>query len=179
MLGALIACEASAGDPWDRFLLNPGIESSKGLLRVVDGSQCGWGNPANEEVAPGRVHGPLFNLIATGNEGAFRVGLSVVRCFDGGHLEDFYQSGGRFMEQQPGRFLAAVTEENVAESDIASLASSVVVVDDLDAELRQIVERIELLRDLNDEKIARARAESLRALQVRETDLRRMKASLE
>lgn len=177
-LGALIACEASAGDPWERFLQNPDGGFFIELSQKVDGSQCGWGKQANKEVVPDRVRAPLFDLIAGGNENAFLIGLSGLRCFDGGDLEDFYRSAGKFMEQHPQRFLSDVTDRNVPERDVASMASSVPTNDDPAGALRKVVERIELLSGLTDEKVASARAASINALQEHEADLRRMPASL-
>jgi hypothetical protein len=178
-LGALIACEASAGDPWDRFLQHPDASSFAELSQKVDGRQCGWGKPANKEMVPDRVRGPLFDLIANGNEGAFQIGLSSLRCFDGGDLEDFYRAAGEFMEQQPKLFLRNVTDRKVPRSDVASMASSVPTNDDPDAALKKVGKRIALLRDLTDGNVADAQAASMSALQKREADLKRLKASVQ
>lgn len=175
----LIACEATAGDPWDRFLQNPDAGSFAELYSKVDGSRCGWGKPENKEVVPDHIRGQLFDLIASGNESAFLIGLSGLRCFDGGDLEDFNQSAGQFMEQHPQRFLADVTERNVSAQSVASMASSVPTNDDPDAALKKVAERIALLRDLTDERTARAKTESIRALQKHEADLMRMKESMQ
>jgi len=179
MFLALFACEASARDLWDRFLQNPEAQSFAELSEIVDASQCGWGKSANKEVVPDRVREPLFNLVASGNESAFVIGLSAVRCFDGADLEDFYRSSGHFMETRPRRFLTEVSERQVGSSDVASMAASVPTNDDPDSALKKVAERIALLRDLNDERIASAQAESVRALREREADLRRMKANLQ
>jgi hypothetical protein len=177
-LGALIACEASAADPWDRFLQSPDAGSFTELAQEVDGGQCGWGKPENTKVVPDRVRGQLFDLIAGGNENAFLIGLSGLRCFDGGDLEDFYQSAGKFMEQHPQRFLAGVTEKKVPERDIASMASSVPTNDNPAAALKEVAERIEVLSKITDAKVASAQATGIKALQQHEADLKRMPASL-
>lgn len=179
LVGTLLASDAAWGEPWDRFMRNPDIEAFEELSQEIDGARCGWGKPANKEVVPDRVRGDLFDLIASGNDGAFLIGLSVVRCFDGGDLEDFYRSSGKYLEQSPQRFLARVTERDVTASEVASMAASVPTDDDIDAALRTVVGRIELLRELDDDGFARARMESIRALQKREHSLRQIKESLE
>lgn len=178
LASVLIVSDASAGEPWGEFLQKPDAGSRKALSAGIDPSRCDWGSPANAEVVPDLVRGPLFELTSQGNENAFLIGLSAVRCFDGGDLEDFYQSAGKFMERHPQRFLTEVTERNVASSEVVSMVVSVFIVDDNDAKLQKIVQRIALLREVNDEKVARLQAESVRALQEREEDLRKMKASM-
>jgi hypothetical protein len=125
-------------------------------------ASVGGGSDANRKVVPDRVRGQLFDLIAKGSEGAFLVGALGVRCFDAGDLKDLYEASGQYMEQHPQRSLWVVTERNVAASDVASIAASVPTNDDIDAALQQVTHRIELLRSVNDEKLAGAKSESLK-----------------
>ena len=178
LIDALVGSAASADDPWDQFLRDPDADSFGELSTHVDGSQCDWGKAANEAVAPDRIRGPLFRLIAAGNERAFVIGLSAIRCFDGGDLEDFYESAGLFLEQHPREFLLDVTERHVAQSDVAHMAASVPTNDDIDAALDKVGNRIAVLRRVDDVKAARARAESVRALREHEQSLRQFESSL-
>jgi hypothetical protein len=178
LMSALIACEASSSDPWDRFFEDPDAESSSEFVSNLDGSRCGWGEAANTDIVPDRVRGPLFDLIGSGNVSAFLVGLSTVRCFDGGDLLDFHQSSGRFMEQHPREF-AKVTERKIASEEIVEMVTSVAVYDDVEARLGIVAKRLHLLRGLNDEESSNARSESIRALEGYLQDLRELEESPE
>jgi hypothetical protein len=118
----------------------------------------------------------LFALISSGNEYAFLLGLSTIKCFDGGDLEDLYRSSGSFLERRPRHFLAAVAEQSVSSSNIGSMAASVPTNDDIDGALVKVTRRIALLREIDDESLAQVQAESLRALEKREQNLRNAKA---
>jgi len=82
------------------------------------------------------------------------------------------------MEQHPQRFLTGVTEKNVPERDIASMAASVPTNDNPAGALKEVAERIEVLSKVTDAKVAPAQATSIKALQQHEADLKRMPASL-
>ena len=177
LAGALLACQSSAADSWEQFLRKPDATSFDALARGLDGDQCDWGDPVNKEMVPDSVRGRLFELISSGNEYAFVVALSTIKCFDGADLEDLFRSSGRFLERRPRRFLAAVAEKGISSSNVASMAASVPTDDDIDGALVKVANRIALLREIDDENLRQVQAESLRALERREQNLRNVKAS--
>src|SRR5690554_4485585 len=81
-------CSANAysGVYWSEFLKNPNKESFVELENNISLSakRCSWRYPENRDVVSVETGQQLFRLIAKGNKFAFRAGLLVMRCLDGG-----------------------------------------------------------------------------------------------
>jgi hypothetical protein len=107
--------------PWDDFFREPGPNALVTLENSILSSaqSCNWGNPNNRNVLPSENQRlKLFDLICQGNESAFRAALMVIKCWDGGDLEDFYRSSGVFFEKKPYVFSTIVKERKISDSNL-------------------------------------------------------------
>ena len=97
--------DADSIPQWDEFLVQPNKHSFLMLESSTTASaqRCSWGDPDNYSVVPIEKRKQLFELIAEGNEFAFRIGLLIAKCLDGGDLEDFHRSVGLFLKNSQMR----------------------------------------------------------------------------
>jgi len=115
-------------------------------------------------------HPQLFKLITEGNEFAFRAGLLVEKCLDGGELGDFYRSAGVFFELHPDSFLKIVAVEDISESNIKSMLTMLPLgtVDNIDRQVAVIQKRKALLEQIKDRSLTEIRDIGLSFLRQQE-----------
>lgn len=170
---------ADSSPHWERFLKTPDDGSFAALHKSISVSSenCGWGNPSNLSVVPIEVGQKLFQLIATGNEYAFRAGLLVVRCFDGGELEDFHRSAGLFFDAQPNVFLTIAKENEVSETDVKYMLTILppASVDNIDYAIHVVESRIALLERNSGPRFDEITKIGLKFLKEQEMSLKRIK----
>lgn len=171
------AVNAYGGVHWDKFLKQPDKESLVELEDALSESaqRCSWGNPGNRDVVSIETGQKLFNLIGKGNGFSFRVGLLVVRCFDGGELEDFHRSAGLFFEVQPHLFLKIVKEKGVPESDIKYMLTMLPMdtVDDIDRAIVVVENRIAILEVISGDRFEDIKKAGLSFLKEQKETLNR------
>ena len=164
---------------WDSFLKQP----SKDLLVVLEdevssnAERCSWGNPKNHDVVSVEAGQQLFRLIAKGNEFAFRAGLLVVRCLDGGELEDFHRSAGLFFEARSSVFLKITGERNLPETAIKSMLTMLPLntVDNIDRAISVVERRMAMLEAISDSRFNNLKKASLPFLGNQKVMLSRVK----
>lgn len=160
---------------WDEFLIKPNDNTFIALENYISNSQqkCSWGNPSNSSVISSENRKQLFELISNGNESAFRAGLLVEKCMDGGDLEDFYRSSGLFFEKNPYVFIKTVKDRAVSASSIEYMLTMLPLdsVDNLDRQLFIINNRISLLKKVDEDSFKEI-------LNIGSTCLRREKNSI-
>ena len=141
---------------WDEFLKRPDKESLVELEDEISSSaeRCIWGGPKNRDVVSIEAGQQLFRLIAKGDESAFRAGLLVVRCLDGGELEDFYRSAGLFFEAKPSVFLKIVEEKKIPDTDIKSMLIMLPLdaSDNIDRGISVVERRMVMLEAISDSR---------------------------
>ena len=174
---------AYCGSPWEAFLQRPDKDALAMLKSsiAVSAQRCSWGNPGNPDVAPTEKQDKqLFELIGKGNESAFRAGLLVSRCLDGGELEDFYRSAGNFFEAQPHKFLQIVKKNAIPDSQLSNLLTmlSLDTVDDFDRQIYIIENRISLLGGVVDDSLKEVKKLGLRSLEKEKENLNRIKIEM-
>ena len=179
-----VCCGNAFGqEPWDQFLRKPDKNSFVVLQSAISESaqSCGWGSPNNESVAPARKRTMLFRWIADGNESAFRAGLLVRRCLDGGDLEDFHRSTGLYFQAETKSLLEIAKKEGLSASDVKSMLTILPsnTVDDIDAAIRVVRLRIALLSGVRDRTLRQIVKIGLSALEEEEAGLQRIKAETE
>jgi hypothetical protein len=142
------------GMHWDIFLENPSKNSLVELENEVSSSaeRCSWADPKNHGVVSVEAGQRLYRLIAEGNEFAFQAGLLVMRCLDGGELEDFHRSAGHFFEAKPSVFLKMAEEKNTPETTIKSMLTMLPfdTVDNIDRAITAVERRIAILEAISD-----------------------------
>lgn len=184
LLAFLGSCSVNAysSSRWNKFLEQPDKDSLVALENVISISakRCNWGNPDNLYVMPVETGQKLFKLIAKGNEFAFRAGLLVARCLDGGELEDFHRSAGLFFEAQPPVFLEIAKEKTVSESVIKSMLTMLPLdtVDNIDRAIYVIENRIALLKGVSEGRFEEIRRVGLKSLEEQEETLNRIKLEM-
>lgn len=145
---------AYSGMHWDGFLKQPSKDSLVELESEVSSSaeRCSWGDLKNYDVVSVEAGRQLFRLIAKGNEFAFRAGMLVMRCLDGGELEDFYRSAGLFFEAKPSVFLKITEEKKVSETTIKSMLTMLPLdaVDNIDRAISIVERRMAILEAIGD-----------------------------
>lgn len=141
---------------WDEFLKKPDEDSFVELEDEISVSaeRCNWGNPKNRDVVSVEAEQQLFRLIANGDEFALRAGLLVMRCLDGGELEDFHRSAGLFFESKPSVFLKIAEEKKVPNAAIKSMLTMLPLdtVDNIDRALSVIEKRMAMLKAISDSR---------------------------
>lgn len=141
---------------WDEFLKQPGKAS---LVKLEDeisisAERCNWGDPKNRDVVSVEVGQQLFRLIANGDEFAFRAGLLVMRCLDGGELEDFHRSAGLFFEAKPSVFLKIAEEKKVPDAAIKPMLTMLPLdtVDNIDRAISVVERRMAMLEAISNSR---------------------------
>lgn len=168
---------------WDEFLKQPDKGSFAEMERNISASaqRCSWGNARNRDVVSIEKGQQLFKLVAKGDEFAFRAGLLVARCFDGGEMEDFYRSAGLFFEAQPSLFFEIAKENKTSESATTSMLTMLPLdtVDNIDLAIHMIENRIAILKLFNEKRFEKIRSAGLKFLQEQEEELNRIKVEME
>lgn len=138
---------------FDAFLMAPNINSYDALEHDLSSKiqKCDWGKKENQEVVPIEKGQHLFGLVSEGNELAFRIGLIISKCLDGGELSDFYRSAGQYFEMQPEMFLKLVIEEHVSNVNYQYMLIMIPLstVDDIELQSQVINNRISILNGLS------------------------------
>ena len=173
---------AYSGMYWDEFLKQPDKESLVRLENEISTSakHCSWGDPKNSDVVSVEVGQQLFRLIAKGNEFAFRVGLLVEHCLDGGELEDFYRSAGLFFEVRPSVFLQIVEEKKVPYTAIKSMLTMLPLdtVDNIDRAISVVERRMAMLEAIGDSRFDNLKKLGLSFLEDQKEMLGRIKKEI-
>ncbi len=145
---------AYSGMHWDEFLKQPDKDSLAELEDEISASavRCSWGNPNNRDVVSVEAGQQLFRLMTKGDEFAFRAGLLLVHCLDGGELEDFHRSAGLFFEAKPSVFLQIVEEKKVPDAAIKSMLTMLPLdtVDNIDRAISVVERRMAMLEAISD-----------------------------
>ena len=141
---------------WSGFLKHPDEVSLANVEESIITSvkQCGWGKNVNKAVISIDVGQKLFKYIKEGNEFAFKVGLIVVPCLDGGELEDFYRSAARFFEINPIKLLALIKQQEITDEEYERI---IVMLQEESTDNKKlsiliIEKRIEMLSEINQPK---------------------------
>ena len=168
--------QRSVSEAWSLYLDDPDEENYAALTARISSlsSDCDWGSPANEQVFPSNVHHELFGRISSGGDEAFRLGLVVRQCLDGGDLGDFYRSAGVYLDLKPEEFLRALENADI-EADVFRLmviALPEVLVDDLPGQIRATVSRAETLERIPPGQFDELRIAGVRYLRTQEQRLR-------
>jgi len=182
LLGSF-SISAHCSSHWDAFLERPDKNALVVLeIAIAPNAQlCSWGRPGNRDVAPTEKQDMrLFELIAKGNEPAFRAALLVSRCLDGGELEDFYRSGGMFFEAKPGAFLQIIKEKDISDLQLRDFLIMLPLdtVDHLDRQIHMIENRIALLKAVDESSLQEAKKRGLSFLEREKGDLNRIKTEM-
>jgi len=182
LLGSF-SINAHCSSHWDAFLKRPDKDALVALeIAVATNAQhCSWGKAGNRDVAPTEKQDmQLFELIAKGNEPAFRAALLASRCLDGGELEDFYRSGGMFFEAKPGAFLQIIKEKEVSDLQLRDFLIMLPLdtVDHLDRQIHMIENRIALLKAVDENSLQEAKNRGLSFLEREQNDLNRIKREM-
>jgi hypothetical protein len=171
----IIGCgqgDSSASGPWETFLASPSSESEQLLLANIGENLegCGWGKAENQDAIPDRFRQDLFNLIAKGDLPAYRVGLQIEKCLDGGDLGDFRRSTGLFFDTNPDAFLEESIREGVPPERLAYLIASLplYLVDDPISQRNLVIERIGKLEHSKIAENSQTTGDALNALRERE-----------
>lgn len=180
----LLAIGARHETLWTTFLSNPDEMQFTALEQAIgtDAAKCRWGDPHNRDVVPTEAQQrQLFDLIRAGNVSAFRAGLLMERCWDGGDLEDFYRSTGIFFQVQPRAFLQIVKEKSIPDSTFESLLTSLPLdtVDDIDRMVTVVDARIDLLAMVNEHSLESVKTKGLCFLKEQKKDLNKTKTEVE
>lgn len=170
---------AYSGTHWDEFLKQP----DKGSLVELEGEisasaeRCSWGDPKNRDVVSIEAEQQLFRLIAKGNEFAFQAGLLVLRCLDGGELEDFYRSVGLFFEAKPSVFLKIAEEKKVPDMAIKSMLTMLPLdtVDNIDRAIGVVERRMAMLETISERRFDKIKKAGLSFLRNQKEMLGRVK----
>ncbi len=167
---------------WDGFLKQPSKDSLVELEDEVSSSaeRCSWGDPKNHDVVSVEAGQQLFRLIAKGNEFAFRAGLLVMRCLDGGELEDFYRSAGLFFEAKPSVFLKIAEEKKVPETVIKSMLTMLPLdtIDNIDRAISVVERRMAMLEAISDSRLDNLKKAGLSFLGDQKVMLSRVKKEI-
>ena len=167
---------------WDGFLKQPSKDSLVELEDEVSSSaeRCSWGDPKNHDVVSVEAGQQLFRLIAKGNEFAFRAGLLVMRCLDGGELEDFYRSAGLFFEAKPSVFLKIAEEKKVPETAIKSMLTMLPLdtIDNIDRAISVVERRMAMLEAISDSRLDNLKKAGLSFLGDQKVMLSRVKKEI-
>ena len=144
--------------PWDDFLREPDTNALVGLEKSVlaNAQSCDWGNPNNRNVVPmEKQRLKLLDLVRQGNESAFRAALMIMKCWDGGDLEDFYRCGGLFFEKRPYDFLTIAKEKMISDSDLKYFLIMLPLhtVDKSAVRISMLEKRIILLKKINGKSL--------------------------
>src|SRR5208337_1372602 len=101
------------------------------------------------------------------NPFAFQATLLVSKCWDGGDLEDFYRSAGIFFEKQPLVFLQSGKEMGISDSEIVYMLTMLPLdtVDDIDLQISMIKNRIEKLKNIDDESLNEIKIKGISSLE--------------
>lgn len=173
---------ANGSSHWDAFLKRPDEDAFVMLEKSIAAraQRCDWGKPINLDVAPAEMRTRLFELIAKGNESAFRAGLLVSRCLDGGDLEDFYRSAGTFFEVQPHAFLQRAKEKIFSDSQLRHMLTTLPLdtVDNIDRKISVVQNRIAILKAIGDSSFEEIRKRSLSVLEKEKDDLDKIKIEM-
>jgi hypothetical protein len=179
VVGAVGVDAATNDKGWYRFLADPDGVSYFQLRESIAESaqQCGWGRPTNRLVISVAAGQKLFKLVSEGNEFAFRAGLLVTRCLDGGELEDFYRSGGIFFDIKPALFLRIVEEECVQRSIMKSMLTMLPLdtVDNIDRAIEVVEIRIAKLDAISGSRYEDIRDAGLSFLEEQKSALYRIR----
>lgn len=173
MLGSL-SISGYCGSQWDDFLMYPDKDKLVTLERAI-GARA---QRCNADVAPTQKHRTqLFKFICQGNPFAFNAALLMFKCWDGGELEDFYRSAGIFFESQPHAFLRTAKEKTIKDSHLRDLLTMLPLdtVDNIDNQISVVENRINILRNLDDESLRAIKMKGLNFLEQEKEDLNRIK----
>jgi len=173
---------AYSGMHWDEFLKQPSKDSLVELEDEIFASaeRCSWGDPKNRDVVSVEAGQQLFRLIAKGDEIAFRAGLLVVRCLDGGELEDFHRSAGLFFEAKPSVFLKIAKEKKVPDTTIKSMLTMLPLdtVDNIDRAISVVERRMAMLEAISDSRFDNLKKAGLSFLGDQKVMLDRVKKEI-
>lgn len=173
---------ACSGMHWDDFLKKPSKDSFVGVEDGISAraERCSWGDPKNRDVVSVEAGQQLFRLIANGDEFAFRAGLLVVRCLDGGELEDFHRSAGLFFEAKPSVFLKITEEKKVPDTAIKSMLTMLPLdaVDNIDRAISVVERRMAMLEAISDSRFDNIKKTGLLFLGDQKVILRRVKKEI-
>jgi len=136
---------------WDNLLSNPDKMTFEPFADAISENTktCGWGKKENLMIVPVDKGQKLYKLIAKGNEYAFRAGLLVLKCLDGGELGDFHRSGGLLFEENKDVFLKVAKEGLIPKSNLKSMLVMLPLnsVDDFDQQISIVQKRIAILNE--------------------------------
>lgn len=169
--GGWVHAELVNADGWSRFLQEPTRDNLDKLIgqisRHVD--KCDWGAAENQVAVPSEIRYRLFDNIASGDEASLRAGFYVERCFDGGDLEDFYESGGQFFDKKPEAFLQETKRSSASMASYASMLINLpeALVDNLDGQIKAVSRRIRLLDEIDADGFEELKKVGIGALKER------------
>jgi hypothetical protein len=171
----VVSANAQGGSQWDHFLQHPGSETFAKLQSRVtsSGPDCG-----EEVAATNSQRNELFQLIRDGNEQAFRAALLVQHCWDGGEAEDFYRSAGIFLEGNPRTFLQMAKDSQVSRRELNRMVTMLPLetVDDMDAQLKEVKQRIATLKAVEDPALVNVKQKALVSLAKENKNLQEIKS---
>jgi len=109
----------------------------------------------------------LFKLVENGHELAFRTGLLLSRCFDGGELRDFLSSGGLFFDQNAILFIQTTKRLSVSFLQIEAMLLMLPLhtVDNPEKQISVLENRIRKLKALPEKEFGVATTRLAKSLQ--------------
>lgn len=139
---------------WDNFFIKMDGAAYNRLESAIsdEAQQCSWGNPNNESVIPAEKRAQLYRAVAEGNEFAYMAGVLIMRCLDGGELEDFHRSTGIFFEMKPVVFLRVVEDRSISSEYLKYMLTVLPMdtVDNIDLAVSVVEKRIVLMKSINE-----------------------------
>ena len=180
-LATLIGCSVNSHSSvyWDEFLKQTNKDSYIELQSKISkvSGNCTWGSSKNHEVISVEVGQQLYKLIAEGNEFAFRAGLLVMSCLDGGELGDFHRSVGLFFEAEPQIFLKIAQENKIPDTTIERMLIMLPLdtVDNIDYAINIIEKRIVVLDTISNSQFDHIKKVGLSFLKNQKEMLERIK----
>lgn len=184
VLLGILAIGARHETLWTTFLSNPDEMHFAALEQAIvpDAAKCRWGAPHNRDVVPVEAQQEqLFDLIRAGNVSAFRAGLLIEKCWDGGNLEDFYRSAGLFFQAQPRDFLQIAKENAIPDSTLESLVTTLPLdtIDDIDRKIDVVDARINMIAKVDENSLEIVKTKALCFLNEYKKDLKKTRAEIE
>lgn len=134
--------------PWSKLLTDPTEQNFQYAQTMISkDSYCNSEWYSKRET--NEYRSALFKMISQGNKYAFRTGLLMLDCLDGGELGDAYRSMGVFFDKNPAYFLKVIDEEMTSDVHLKNILT-MLPLDTVDNSIKQasmIEHRIQILSD--------------------------------